>query len=69
MQKKKDEISEFKLFVIIIFNEIKEPNKYAPLSPKKILAVGKLKSKNVNKIIIWAISKKENSIFALLIFI
>tara|TARA_B100000953_G_C17734909_1_gene330180 strand:- start:1 stop:159 length:159 start_codon:yes stop_codon:yes gene_type:complete len=52
MQKKKDEICMFKLFVSIIFKAVKDPNKYDPLSPKNILAFGKLKSKKQNKIII-----------------
>ena len=63
MQKKKDEIFGFKLFVIIIFKAIKEPIKYAPLSPKKIFAFGKLKSRNDRKIIIWEIIINENSKF------
>ena len=46
MQKKKEEISGFKLFVSTIFKATNEPNKYEPESPKKILALGKLKSKN-----------------------
>ena len=53
MQKKKEEISEFKLFVSMIFKATNEPNKYEPESPKKILAFGKLKSKNDSKITIW----------------
>ena len=52
MQKKKDEICGFKLFVSIIFKAAKDPNKYDPPSPKNILAFGKLKSKNKNKTII-----------------
>ena len=43
MQKKNDEIFGFKLFVIIAFKAIKDPNKYDPLSPRNILAFGKLK--------------------------
>ena len=61
MQKKKDEISGFKLFVKITFKATKDPNKYEPLSPKKIFALGKLKSKNEIKIIIWPVKKNENS--------
>ena len=53
MQKKKEEISEFKLFVSMIFKATNEPNKYEPESPKKILAFGKLKSKNDIKITTW----------------
>ena len=52
MQKKNDEIFGFILFVIIIFNETIDPIKYAPLSPKKIFALGKLNNKNDSKIII-----------------
>ena len=36
----------------MVFNAIKDPNKYDPLSPKNILAFGKLNSKNDNTIII-----------------
>ena len=61
MQKKKDEIFEFKLLVIIMFKEIKDPNKYEPLSPKNILAFGKLKRRKEIKIIICAVRKNENS--------
>ena len=43
IQKKKDDIDGFKLFVIIVFKAINDPNKYEPLSPKNILADGKLK--------------------------
>ena len=45
MQKKKDEIWGFKLFVFIILKANNEPNKYEPLSPKNIVALGKLKSR------------------------
>ena len=62
MHKKNDEIVVFKLFVIIIFNATKDPNKYDPLSPRNILAFGKLKSKNEIKIIICDVKKNENSI-------
>ena len=41
MQKKKDDISGCKLFVLIIFNADNAPNKYDPPSPKKIWAFGK----------------------------
>ena len=61
MQKKKDEIFEFKLLVIIMFKEIKDPNKYEPLSPKNILAFGKLKRRKEIRIIICAVRKNENS--------
>ena len=63
MQKKNDEIFGFILFVIIIFNETIDPIKYAPLSPKKIFALGKLNNKNDSKIIIWAVRKIEKSKF------
>ncbi len=49
VQKKKDEICGFRLFVLIIFKATNEPNKYEPLSPKNILAFGKLNSKKDNK--------------------
>ena len=52
MQKKKDDISGFKLFVLITFNTVKDPNKQEPPSPKKIKALGKLNIKKQNKIII-----------------
>ena len=61
MQKKNDEIWELTLFVIIVFNETREPNKYDPLSPKNIFAFGKLKIRKESKIIIWAVKKNENS--------
>ena len=48
MQKKKDEISGFKLFVKIVFKATKDPNKYAPLSPKNIFAFGKLNLRKIN---------------------
>ena len=44
------------------------PMRYAPLSPRKIFALGKLKSKNDNKIIICEINKNENCKFSLFIF-
>ena len=52
VQKKNEEIFGFRLFVIIVFKATKEPMRYAPLSPKKILEFGKLKNKKINKIII-----------------
>ena len=42
-----------------------EPNKYAPLSPRKIFAFGKLNKRKDNKIIIWETNKNENSKFEL----
>ena len=69
MQKKNEEMLGLMLLVIIVFNDINDPNRYAPLSPIKIFALGKLNSKKISKIIIWPINKKENSIFALLRFI
>ena len=53
MEKKKEEISGFRLFVSMMFKATNDPNKYEPESPKKILAFGKLKSKNDIKITIW----------------
>tara|TARA_B100001248_G_scaffold231349_1_gene191729 strand:+ start:300 stop:458 length:159 start_codon:yes stop_codon:yes gene_type:complete len=52
VQKKNEEIIGFKLLVIIVFKPAIAPMEYAPLSPKKILALGKLNNKNDNKIII-----------------
>ena len=69
MQKKKEEILGFMLLVIIVFNAVKAPIVYAPLSPKKIFAVGKLNNKNDMRMITWEISKIENSKFSLFIFI
>ena len=59
MQKKNEDIFGFKLLVIIEFKATSEPNKYDPLSPKNILAFGKLKSKNVTKIINCEVIKYE----------
>ena len=69
MQKKKDEYSEFKLFVIIELSATKEPNTYDPLSPRNIFALGKLNNKKDNKIIICAIKNMENSLLPLNMFI
>ena len=44
-----------------MFKEIKDPNKYEPLSPKNILAFGKLKRRKEIRIIICAVRKNENS--------
>ena len=65
MQKKKEVISGFKLLVLITFNTVNDPNKYAPLSPRNILALGKLNNKKINNTIIWAVIKivKSCSIF------
>ena len=57
MQKKKDEICGFKLFVLIMFKATNEPNKYEPLSPKNILAFGKLNLIKI-KIIKHTLNKK-----------
>ena len=69
VQKKKDEIFGFKLLVIIVLRAIKAPIKYAPLSPRKIFAWGKLNNKKDNKITICEISKIENSKLELFKFI
>ena len=63
MQKKNDEILGYKLLVVITFNAIKDPKRYAPPSPRKIFAEGKLNNKNENKMIIWLMSINENSKF------
>ena len=47
-----EEIDGFKLLVKIEFNATNEPIRYDPLSPKKILAFGKLNNKKDSKIII-----------------
>ena len=69
MQKKKEDFSEFRLLVLIMFKEVSAPNKYEPLSPKNIFAVGKLKSKKEISIMICAISNIENSKLLLFKFI
>ena len=38
-----------------MFKATNEPNKYEPLSPKNILALGKLNNRNDNKTTIWAV--------------
>ena len=45
MQKKMRKYLDLRLLVIIVFKATKEPIKYDPLSPKKILALGKLNNK------------------------
>ena len=55
-------MSGLRLFVIIMFKAANEPNKYEPLSPKNILALGKLNNKNEIKIINWPVKKNENSV-------
>ena len=52
MEKKKEEISGFKLFVSTMFKATNDPNKQEPESPKKIFALGKLNNRKDNKIII-----------------
>tara|TARA_B100002052_G_scaffold240377_1_gene224617 strand:+ start:335 stop:472 length:138 start_codon:yes stop_codon:yes gene_type:complete len=42
----------FRLFVIIVFKLVKAPNMYAPLSPKKIFALGKLNNRKDKNTII-----------------
>ena len=69
MQKKNEEIFGFKLLVIIVFKATNDPNKYEPLSPRNILAFGKLKRRKEMRIIIWAVKKNENSISLLPKFI
>ena len=58
-QRKKEEIFELRLSVTIVFRATRDPNKYDPLSPRNILAFGKLKSKNVTKIINCEVIKYE----------
>ena len=50
----------FRVLVAIVFNATKDPNKYDPLSPRNILAFGKLKRRKEIKIIICAVKKNEN---------
>ena len=53
----------YKLLVVITLKAIKDPKRYAPPSPRKIFAEGKLNSKKENRIIICPISIKDNSKF------
>ena len=71
MQKKNDEIWELKLFVKIIFRAIIDPIKYAPPSPRKILAFGKLNNVNESNIIIWEIEiiARSKLLLAILIYV
>ena len=62
MQKKNEDMPGFKLFVLIIFKAVRAPKRYAPPSPKKIFALGKLNNKNENNTIICPVNKKANSI-------
>ena len=55
--------------VIIELRATKVPITYDPLSPKNILALGKLNKINDSKTIICAIKNIENSLFPLEIFI
>ena len=48
------------MLVIIVLSATNEPITYDPLSPKNILALGKLNKRKVNKIITWAIKNIEN---------
>ena len=54
--------------MIIELSATREPIRYEPLSPKKILALGKLNKIKESKIIIWAIKNIANSLFPLEIF-
>ena len=45
-----------------MFKAIKDPNKYDPLSPRNILAFGKLKRRKEIEIIICAVKKNKNKI-------
>ena len=60
---------EFILLVVIVFKATKDPNKYDPLSPRKILAIGKLKRRNEIKTISCAERKNANSSWLLFKFI
>ena len=46
---------------MITFRATREPKRYEPLSPKKILALGKLNRRKENRIIICPIITTENS--------
>ena len=48
MQKKNGEIKGLEILVFTIAIAINAPRRYAPLSPKKILALGKLNIKKIN---------------------
>ena len=48
MQKKNGEIEGLEMLVFIIATAINAPRRQAPLSPKKILALGKLNIKKIN---------------------
>ena len=61
--KKNGESDVFNSQVLIVFKAINDPNRYEPLSPKNILAFGKLNSKKVSTIIIC-----ENKIIVILSF-
>ena len=50
MQKKNGDIAGIEMLVLIIDTAIKIPTKYAPPSPKKILALGKLNFKKINNV-------------------
>ena len=52
-----------------MLSEVKAPKKYAPPSPIKILAFGKLKSKNVINTIIWAVMSVAKFVWLLSKFI
>ena len=63
MQKKKGEIDGFRILVFIAETAIKDPKRYAPLSPRNICAFGKLNLRTirVNKLI-------KNKIYERLLF-
>ena len=47
--------------MMITLRATRDPKKYEPLSPKKILALGKLNRRNENKTIICPMITIENS--------
>ena len=51
-----------------MFKATRDPNKYDPLSPRNILALGKLKRRNETKITICAVRKNDNSNWSLFKF-
>ena len=54
---------------MMVVKATKDPNKYAPPSPRKILALGKLKRRNEIKMTTCPVKKNENSISLLFKFI
>ena len=64
MQKYNGDINGFKMLVLITDKAIKAPIRYAPPSPRKTFAFGKLYIRNIIKIIITKNNKLAMSLFA-----